>query len=233
MDKQTLARAFEPFFSTKRAGRGTGLGLATVDGIIQQSGGAVQAISEIGRGTTFTVLLPRKTEAAPAVAAPPPPATSTRTGSRDISASLRARSEGAAPKLIFVAEDDPSVLRLITQILENAGITVVSAGSGDAALALRDRLAAKIDLLVTDIVMPGTTGPQVARGFRAVRSDLPVLFMSGYADEVIAHDGMRATEGAFIEKPFTPAAFLTKVRALLAPTVAPVSGTEAPHDTVD
>jgi two-component system cell cycle sensor histidine kinase/response regulator CckA len=112
-------------------------------------------------------------------------------------------------------------------------MTVVSAGSGDEALALRDSHASEIDLLVTDIVMPGLTGPQVARAFRAVRPRLPVLFMSGYADEVVAHDGMQAAEGAFIAKPFTPAAFLAKVRALLPPGIAQPPVTRAPRDAVD
>ena len=134
-----------------------------------------------------------------------------------------------APKLCLVVEDEPAVRRLVTQILQSAGILVLSAGCGAEALALREAHAAELDLLVTDIVMPGMTGPEVARAFRAVRPRLPVLFMSGYADEVVAHEGMNAAAGAFIAKPFTPATFLAKVRALLPTARATAATLAAPH----
>jgi CheY-like chemotaxis protein len=208
MDQPTVERAFEPFFSTKEPGRGTGLGLSTVDGIVRQSGGVVLIDSALGRGTTFTILLPRTTQAAritgeteaQGVPALRPPESST---------------EALRPRTILVVEDDPGVRKLATLILNGQGYRVLAAGSGSEALLVSDGHKGKIDLLITDLVLPGMSGPEIARTLRAQLAPLPVLFMSGYADEVVAHEGMNPDDGAFLAKPFTPASLVASVRAAI------------------
>ena len=208
MDQLTRERAFEPFFSTKEPGRGTGLGLSTVDGIVQQSGGVVGIDSQPGRGTTFTILLPRTSQPARI------------TGETEVQGVPTARPdesslEAARPRTILIVEDDAGVRKLASLVLDAQGYRILAAASGSEALALRASHAGAIDLLITDLVMPGMSGSEVARAFRAQTPPLPVLFMSGYADEVVAHDGMNPEDGAFLAKPFTPASLVATVRSVL------------------
>jgi signal transduction histidine kinase len=208
MDQPTVERVFEPFFSTKEPGRGTGLGLSTVDGIVQQSGGVVLVDSALGRGTTFTILLPRTTQTA---------RTTGETEAQGVPAPRAPESstEALRPRTILIVEDDPGVRKLATMILNGQGYRVMAASSGSEALVMKDGHTGKIDLLITDLVLPGMSGPEIARTLRAQLAALPVLFMSGYADEVVAHEGMNPDDGAFLAKPFTPASLVASVRAAI------------------
>jgi two-component system, cell cycle sensor histidine kinase and response regulator CckA len=199
MDESTLQRAFEPFFTTKEPGRGTGLGLATVHGIVEQSGGSVVAESKVGVGTTFTVLLPRTTrsldESMPVA----------RTGERTPGHTLA----------ILLVEDERAVRKLAARVLGSLGYAVIEADSAEEALRLWPERRREINLLLTDVVMPGLTGPQLAAELRRECPALPVVFVSGYADEVVARQGMSAAEGLFLEKPFTTAALAAMVESAL------------------
>jgi two-component system, cell cycle sensor histidine kinase and response regulator CckA len=201
MDSLTRARAFEPFFSTKEPGRGTGLGLATVHGIVQQSGGSVSIDTQLGKGTTFTVLLPSTARLDEAAGTKAPPSST--------------RSQRAL-RTILIVEDDPAVRRFAERVLVSLGYTPLVAASGEEALLLASEHLDRIHLLITDIVMPRMTGPEVAERLRAQAPELPVLFISGYADEVVARHGMTEEDGQFLEKPFTRAALAIKVKAALA-----------------
>ena len=191
MDDRIRSHLFEPFFTTKEVGKGTGLGLATVYGIVRQSGGSILVESAPGRGSTFTVYLPRVDEGsftrAPAAAsAPPAPGDTPR------------RSAAAH---ILLAEDETRVRLLTQRVLESRGYRVLSATDGQMALQLASDPELRLDLLVTDVVMPGMSGPDLARRLRQTRPGLPVVYMSGYADQGLAHEAA-ATGGAFLSKPF-------------------------------
>jgi signal transduction histidine kinase/ActR/RegA family two-component response regulator len=195
IDAETQSHMFEPFFSTK-GHHGTGLGLATVYGIVRQSGGHISCWSEIGVGTTFCAMLPRRP--APVEANNPKP-------------SLSRDSAGA--ETILVVEDEPSVRALAATVLRHRGYCVVEAASGDAALREIDAGLAP-DLLLCDVVMPGMNGRQVAEAIRLRRSRLRVLYMSGYEDHrALSEAPMRGAE--FIQKPFTPDALSRQVRGML------------------
>jgi CheY-like chemotaxis protein len=187
MDAATRQRVFEPFF-TKKAG-GTGLGLATVYGIVVQSGGHVRLQSEPGEGTTFEVFLP----SAGTVATPDlPPSTGGEV------------SAGTAPEpsVVLLVEDQEAVRDVARDLLESWGFAVVDAASGASALAAWEERGGRIDALLSDVVMPGMRGPELARHLREARADLPVVFMSGYADvgdEIVQLPGPRA---GFVAKPF-------------------------------
>jgi PAS domain S-box-containing protein len=193
MDERTKGRIFEPFFTTKPAGKGTGLGLAIVYGAVRQSGGAIEVESEPGRGTTFRMFLPADDEITPVPEVPRPPIVPRGTGT------------------VLVVEDDPEVGALVARILEDAGYGVHVAQHARHADELWAAHASAIDLLITDVVMPGRGGPQTARLFRTQRPHLRVLFISGYAPEesgeVAPHD--------WLEKPFSPESLLARVRAAL------------------
>ena len=196
MTPEIRARALEPFFTTKEPGRGTGLGLATVYGIVRQAGGHLAIYSEPGVGTTVKVLLPQATEMrSPVVpAAGPAPATGTET--------------------ILLAEDDEAVRELVAGMLRTAGYTVVQARDGleaDSLLAVRS----DIDMLVTDVIMPGLTGPQLVERLVAHDRQLPVLFTSAYTRGLISQEGLLDPAVSYLEKPFTPAELTSKVRAAL------------------
>jgi PAS domain S-box-containing protein len=195
MDPDTLEHAFEPFFTTKEQGKGTGLGLATVHGIVQQSGGSVVVESELGQGTTFRIYLPAVREA-PAVEEP------------------LAEQPARGREMILLVEDEAIVRELLARVLRAQGYTVVEAADGEGALAIAEGLDA-IDLLLTDVVMPGLSGRELSERLAAERPQLRILFMSGYTDEAIVHHGVRAGEAEFIAKPFTPDALARKVRAVL------------------
>ena len=191
MDDRVRSHLFEPFFTTKEVGKGTGLGLATVYGIVRQSGGSILVDSAPGRGSTFTVLLPRVEEtsfrrsSAPAAGAPEPGAGEERPPSAHI----------------LLAEDETRVRMLTQRVLEAKGYRVLAAADGQAALELASDPALRLDLLVTDVVMPGMSGPDLARRLRETRPGLPVVYMSGYTDQGLVHEAA-ATGGAFLSKPF-------------------------------
>jgi PAS domain S-box-containing protein len=197
-------RVFEPFVTSKPVGRGTGLGLATVYGIVRQAGGAIRFRSEPGRGTAFEILLapPGAGAAAPAVAATAP--------------APRARPGGAtAGARILVVEDDRLVRGATCRTLRQAGFQVTEASGGDEVLGLQRGGLAAPQLLLTDVVMPGMNGRQVAEAARAAWPGLRVLFMSGYAQDIIVHHGVVDAGLELLEKPFTSEALLARVRAAL------------------
>ena len=197
MEESTLEHLFEPFFTTKGAGRGTGLGLATVYGVVTQTGGFIDVQSAVGQGTVFRVYLPA-TEGAIA------PSRQTR---------LTPTPAGMSGATVLLAEDEASLRVLVERMLREAGYRVLSAADGAAALEIARAEGRTIDLLITDVVMPGMSGPALAAELRAVRSDLPVVFVSGYANHH-AETGLDA--GArFLAKPFAPAELLEAVRACL------------------
>jgi PAS domain S-box-containing protein len=200
MDEETRRRLFEPFFTTKEAGKGTGLGLSTVYGIVTQSGGYIWVYSEPGRGTTFKIYLPRADEAEAAekaVAAPAVPAVTTGT------------------ETILLVEDEAAVRKLAADVLERQGYNVIVTDSATAARAALERLDGTLHLLLTDIVMPDLRGPDLAEIVRAAHPECKVLYMSGYAPEAVVRHGSIQSGGIFIGKPFSPAVFVRKVRAVL------------------
>ncbi|HZF66989.1 MAG TPA: ATP-binding protein [Gemmatirosa sp.] len=205
MDAETQARIFEPFFTTKSRGHGTGLGLATVYGIVQQSGGTVRVTSAPGEGSTFTVYLPHVGEDAGTTTdgwmlAPP-------------EAPVRDGHE-----TVLVAEDEPLVRAVTREILTRRGYTVLTAEDGPAAIAAARHHAGHIHLLVTDVVMPGMSGPELAVLMASERPELRVLFTSGYADHEVLGRGVSTDRMAFVPKPFTPEAFGRRVREVLDST---------------
>jgi two-component system, cell cycle sensor histidine kinase and response regulator CckA len=200
MDKGTLARIFEPFFTTKEAGKGTGLGLATVFGIVRQSGGAIAVSSELGQGTTFRVYFPIDDQTV-VVAAPSsrPPERGTLRGS----------------ETILLVEDEERVRVMARTILRKYGYNVLEAqGSGDALL-LSEQHTAIIHLLVTDVVMPLMSGRQLAERLLTTRPEMRVLYMSGYTDDAVLRHGIVSATAAFLQKPITPEALARSVRDAL------------------
>ncbi|HWZ28482.1 MAG TPA: response regulator [Gemmatimonadales bacterium] len=197
MSAETLSHVFEPFFTTKEPGKGTGLGLATVYGIVKQSGGYVWCYSEPGQGTTFKVYLPR-------VDAP-----LDRLPARDAARATR------GSETVLLVEDETALRTLVRRILEKHGYKVLEASTADAASGLARDHAGPIHLLLTDVVLPGAGGRQLADELLVLRTELRVLFMSGYTEEVIAHRGMITANTAFIHKPFTSEGLVVKVRTVL------------------
>jgi two-component system cell cycle sensor histidine kinase/response regulator CckA len=197
MSPEAKAHLFEPFFTTKEHGKGTGLGLATVHGIVAQSGGHVHVDSEPGRGTTFRICLP-PSDAPQAVVRPASPTASTR-----------------GNEAILLVEDDPLVRSVTLRALESSGYRVISAASGEEALAIARREGTLIDLVVTDVVMPGMTGREVVDELRRRLPRIPALFVSGYTQDAIVQRGVLDSGMAFLPKPFTPSTLVARVRALL------------------
>lgn len=198
MDPETLSRCFEPFFTTKPVGKGTGLGLATVYGIVKQSGGSVWVYSEPGHGTTFKVYLPLVAAVESAV----------ETAVRNVP------SEHAAVTILLV-EDDETVRQFAHRALAAAGHTVLEAADGEEALRVSLRHPGVIHLLITDVVMPGMSGRVLAERLAAERPDLKVLYVSGYAENAIVHNGILDAGTAFLHKPLTADVLLRKVREVL------------------
>src|SRR5213593_87653 len=198
MDAETQTRIFEPFFTTKEPGKGTGLGLSTVYGIVKQSGGNIGVYSEPGRGTTFRIYLPR----IEAAAEPVEPG--------------KAREQlPCGSETVLLVEDEEVVRGLARQILASHGYTVLAAPSGADALELAASHAGPIHLLVTDVVLPGISGRELAARFQSVRPGLQVLYTSGYTDEAVVHHGVLDAGIAFLQKPFTSGALARKVRKTL------------------
>ena len=198
MDVRTVARVFEPFFTTKEPGKGTGLGLSTVHGIVKQSGGHVEVYTEVGRGTTFKVYLPAVEDQADTVATIIWPAAFCR-----------------GSETVLLVEDEVSVRCVVSQVLRDNGYTVMEAADGPAALDRYGGTEVPFDLLVTDVVMPKMSGADLVAQLRKLRPELSVLYISGYTDLAVVHQGVLTAEMAFLQKPFTPEALLRKVRDVL------------------
>jgi CheY-like chemotaxis protein len=197
MTPETKARVFEPFFTTKEVGKGTGLGLSTVYGIVKQSDGYVWVYSEVGRGTTFKIYLPRVEQQATEMAPRREPGTLVGT------------------ETLLLAEDDETLRSLATEALTKLGYTVLAAGNAPTALALAAGHNGPIHLLITDVVMPGPSDRELARQLVELQPDTRVLYISGYTDDAIVHHGMLEPGLAFLQKPFTPVALARKVREVL------------------
>jgi two-component system, cell cycle sensor histidine kinase and response regulator CckA len=198
MDNATKARIFEPFFTTKGPEHGTGLGLATVYGIIQQSGGRIAVYSEVGIGTSFKVYLPR--DLAGDVADPPQAVRPTT---------------GLGSETVLLVEDDEQVRALARLVLGSHGYTLIEARDGAEALRLCAQHPGTIHLMVTDIIMPNLSGRQLAEKLQALHPSLRVLFLSGYTDDAVVHHGVLEHGAAFLQKPFVPEALARKVREML------------------
>jgi PAS domain S-box-containing protein len=198
MDARILAQIFQPFFTTKEPGKGTGLGLATVYGIVKQSGGHIWVYSEVGQGTSFKIYLPRVEEAATVVTT--------------VSARPRRGTE-----TVLLTEDDDQVRAFARDTLELSGYTVLQAASPADAFSVALQHSGVIHLLLTDVVMPGMNGRALADRLLAQRPDLKVLFMSGYPASAIGHHGVLDPGTAFLQKPFTPGSLARKVGELLDP----------------
>ena len=199
MDAATRAHLFEPFFTTKEAGHGTGLGLSTVYGIVEQSHGAISVESEPGSGTVVRIRFPR----IPAEAEPSPASEASSLG--------RARGH----ETILLVEDDESVQRFAAMVLESLGYNILSASSGDAALEQAEQWRKPIDLLVTDVVMSGLTGRELAERLLVLRPGTQVLYMSGYTDDAILRRGVEGQSAAFLAKPFNATMLARRVREVL------------------
>ena len=197
MDKETQARLFEPFFTTKELGRGTGLGLSTVYGIVKQSGGTIWVYSEVGKGTTFKVYLPR-------VDIVPEPLQPVR---------LAARGESTGT--IVIVEDDEALLQLSARILERAGYTVLTASTGARALELLATHQDPIHLVFTDVVLPGLSGPGLAAQIAQRHPETKVLYTSGYTDDAVLRHGVLDGQIQFISKPYSRTELTTKIQEVL------------------
>jgi PAS domain S-box-containing protein len=199
MDAATLAHIYEPFFTTKESGQGTGLGLATVHGIINQSGGHIWVYSEPGHGASFKIYLPQVKEADSALLVEPAPA-------------LPARSSDT----LLLVEDEVTVRLITSRVLREQGYRVLEARNGQEALQLAAAYEEPIDLLLTDVIMPGgLSGPQLAEQLILLRPGLKVLYISGYTHNVIVHHGVLESGTAFLQKPFTPDSLNRKIREVL------------------
>jgi CheY-like chemotaxis protein len=198
MDAETQAHIFEPFFTTKEQGKGTGLGLATVYGVVKQSGGFIWVYSELGKGTCFKIYLPRVDQPV------------------EKSGSTQAYSE--APRgtgTILLTEDEQDVREVAREFLESGGYTVIEARNGAEAMKLVEQHAGDIDLLITDMVMPGITGQELGAFLRQKRAGLPVLYMSGYSEHAAAESLVGDASICLLTKPFSRWAFLRAVHDIL------------------
>jgi CheY-like chemotaxis protein len=198
MDEDTKQRLFEPFFTTKEQGKGTGLGLSTVYGIVKQSEGYIWVYSEPGQGAAFKVYLPRAEGAtdAPGKLAP------------------KALASGGSEK-VLVVEDEEAVRYLTRVLLERSGYRVLDAANPREAEAVFNEQTESIDLLITDVVMPGSSGPALFKQLAQRQPGLKVLYMSGYTDDTVIREGRLDTGGTFMQKPFTADGLMRKVREVL------------------
>ena len=198
MDRAVQEHVFEPFYTTKPPGRGTGLGLATVYGIVKQSGGSIFVYSEQNRGTTFKIFLPRSDQAVEE--------------RREPAGSTAARH---GHETILVVEDQPAVRAVVHNVLSRNGYQVLTADDGDDALAIAVAHGEPIDLLITDVVMPGVGARELADRVHRHHPRAAVIYMSGYTHDNVAQRGILEHSVAFLQKPFSPAALLNKVREVL------------------
>jgi CheY-like chemotaxis protein len=194
IDRETQEHIFEPFFTTKEQGRGTGLGLATIYGIVRQAGGHIWLYSEVGLGTTFKIYFPAIT------ALPTPPPTAVSPG-----------VSGGSERILLV-EDEPAVRDMTRRILERAGYQVVVAEDGDAALATVDRSTVDFDVLVTDVVMPGTSGIELAERVLDRSETVGVVLLSGYTAETLDLERLLARGARFVAKPVATSELLRAIR---------------------
>jgi PAS domain S-box-containing protein len=198
MDKETQSHLFEPFFTTKEKGKGTGLGLSTVYGIIKQSGGNIWVYSEPSQGTTFKIYLPRVEKTAtvykPKASSPPAP---------------------GGTETILLVEDEEAVRTMVSKILRNKGYTVLEAAHSEEAFEISERHEGPIHLMVTDVIMPQMSGPELAERLAPRLPEMKVLYMSGYPDNTIVQHGVLEPGTAFLQKPFTLNALESKVREVL------------------
>ena len=199
MDRKTMSRIFEPFFSTKERDKGTGLGLATTYGFVQESGGHIWVFSESGKGSTFKVYLPRANNEARPLPQPVP----------DVARALDGN------ETILVVEDDERVRRVSTLALQRHGYRVLEARSGESALALFKEHLDDIAMVVTDVMLPRMSGPQLMQALRHLRDDIPSLFVSGYTENANLHRGNTDVGMELLEKPFAPETLARRVRAIL------------------
>ncbi len=197
MDEDTRKRLFEPFFTTKAPGKGTGLGLSTVFGIVKQSGGSLEVYSEPGRGSSVKIYLPRVDQPV------------------SVEAAGRGRPSLRGTETILLVEDDEMVRNLVRETLEREGYKVIGAADPVEAQRIADAHRGKIQLLITDVVMPRLSGKELAKALVERRPAMKVLYMSGYTDSAIVNSGILQKEVAFLQKPFTPAALTSKVRDVL------------------
>ena len=201
MTPEILSKIFEPFFTTKSMGVGTGLGLATVYGIVEQAGGFLRVSSEPGQGATFRIYLPL-----------------TAAGCEPLRAAAGSHAKMRGSETVLVVEDQDDVRRLAISMLKRNGYRLLEASNGAEAVTLAATFPDAIDLLITDVVMPGMTGRELAAALAATRPSLKVLYISGYAADVIATQGVLDPGMAYLPKPFTPADLAAKVRGVLGNT---------------
>jgi two-component system cell cycle sensor histidine kinase/response regulator CckA len=198
MDSQTQKKIFEPFFTTKEFGKGTGLGLSTVYGIVKQSEGSIWVYSELGKGTTFNIYLPRVDDV---------------TALEEI-AELK-QPVAAGRETVLLVEDEPMVRALAREVLEQYGYTVICAADGQEGLDICRGFEGRIDLVITDVVMPRMSGRELAESVASIRPDARILYMSGFTDDAIVRHGMLDEDFPFIQKPFSPELLASKTRELL------------------
>jgi two-component system cell cycle sensor histidine kinase/response regulator CckA len=198
MDAETQACIFEPFFTTKVQGKGTGLGLSTVYGIVKQSNGFIWVYSELGKGTTFKIYFPRASGAA--------------AGSSD---TTRTDLEMRRPETILVVEDETSVRTLASRILRDRRYTVLEASNGKEALEIAQNYQGEIDLVLTDVIMPGMSGTELASRLKSVRPGSRVLYISGYTNDTVVHHGVLDSGVAFLQKPFSVNGLVSKVQEVI------------------
>jgi two-component system, cell cycle sensor histidine kinase and response regulator CckA len=201
MDQTTLSHLFEPFFTTKAVGKGTGLGLATVYGIVRQNEGFIKVYSEPGMGTTFKIYLPRYDGVA-----------------EHTQEAEKERPPGSEHETILLVEDEPMILEVATTMLTHLGYTVLVASKPEEAMRLAEEHSAGIKLLMTDVVMPGMNGREMAKNILSICPGLKCLFMSGYTADIIAHHGVLDEGVFFIQKPFSIDELAEKVREALDST---------------
>ena len=208
MSLEIQEHIFEPFFSTKPKGKGTGLGLSTAYGVIRQIGGNISVDSEIGHGSTFRIFLPRVAESVEAEPVAPP------------ARAKATRLEGN--ETILLVEDEDGVRSLLRRALKSMGYTVLEARLSTEALDVLQQAGKPVDLVLTDVVMPGMSGPALAEKIKAVNPGVKLVYMSGYSDDTLLRHGLRESGEHFMQKPFGPADLIRKIREVLD---APEDGT--------